>query len=146
MPTVPANFASQPEPAPPRPPEPDLRAGEREAWKKRDHAAIALDLNGTGGALVCKDYRSLTAAFDRAMRYTEAVMRSQATRGQSELIDGAPIKPNLFAYGCTLFPAGAPLTVNIGGPVPIVKDPNVGGGFALGTTLPAMFRITDPRP
>jgi len=80
------------------------------------------------------------------MRYTEAVMRSQATRGQSELLDGTPVKPDLFAYGCGLFPTGVPMTVNIGGPIPIVKDPNVGGGLVLGTTLPAMFRITDPKP
>ena len=114
------------------------RRGDR--WVDPPHRdgevrAIAKGISILPGTLICPDSRTADAMFYSYTNYLMDVYREKLTHGQSALIDGAAVKPDLAAWGCTLIPAGVALSINLRNIVPIATAARGDGTTVTGVTL-----------
>lgn len=103
----------------------------------------AVKLRVVPGAIVCPDHETVVLMYDIYTAHWTDTMQDRMSNGQSELLRGrATPAPNLEAHGCSLFPAGTPMTLERGNIVPVVSVKLPNGKVVRGVTLQSM--ITKP--
>jgi TPR repeat protein len=100
----------------------------------------AVKLPVVPGAVVCADHDTVALMYDLYSAHWSDTMQDKITNGQSQLIRGkATPAPDLEAHGCSLFPAGTPMTLERGNIVPVVSVKLPNGRVVRGVTLQAMI-------
>lgn len=110
---------------------------------QKEMKVVARAIPAVPGAIICPDYETVEMMIEWYRAHWEDNFEDAITNGQSRLRRGAPTsKPPLAQYGCSLAPAGIPMTLELGPPlppVPVVRATLPDGRKVRGVTDPGLF-------
>lgn len=102
---------------------------------------IAARLSGAPGAIVCRDFQTVSLVFRLYNQSLEDRLQDALTKGAATSIRGpSAAEPDPASFGCVLAPDGTPLLKEVQGIVPRVTVRLADGSFFQGITMSQMLK------
>lgn len=117
------------------------KRADEEGQKPKTESVIAKGVSVIPGAIVCRDYQTVSFMISWYNAHWADTFEDKITRGQSNLMRGAATRsPDFARYGCALIAPGTPMAVERGNMVPVVEGKLPNGKPFRGVTDPSMLQ------